>query len=165
MGEPVEIITFGCRLNALESEVMRTLAAEAGLADAVLVNTCNVTEEAVRQARQAVRKARRERPSARIVVTGCAAQADPDVFAAMPEVDAVLGNREKLTASAFADFGVAAAPRVRVNAPSSKCRTAATTAAPSAPVPTAGGIPVRCRWAPWSSRSRDLPAMAMPKSS
>jgi threonylcarbamoyladenosine tRNA methylthiotransferase MtaB len=94
---------------------MRKRAAEAGLADAVLVNTCNVTAEAVRQARQAIRKARRERPSARIVVTGCAAQADPDAFAAMAEVDLVLGNREKLTAAAYADFGVAGSPKVRVN--------------------------------------------------
>jgi threonylcarbamoyladenosine tRNA methylthiotransferase MtaB len=111
----VEVITFGCRLNALESEVMRQRAAGAGLTDAVLVNTCNVTEEALRQARQAIRRARRERPSARIVVTGCAAQTDPDAFAAMPEVDAVLGNREKLTAEAYADFGVGLTPRVRVN--------------------------------------------------
>ncbi len=114
-GEGLEVITFGCRLNALESEVMRRRAAEAGLTDAVLINTCNVTEEALRQARQAVRKARRARPGARIVVTGCAAQTDPDAFAAMPEVDAVLGNREKLTAPAYRDFGLASSPRVRVN--------------------------------------------------
>jgi threonylcarbamoyladenosine tRNA methylthiotransferase MtaB len=97
----LEVLTFGCRLNAFESEVMRGLAAEAGLADAVIVNTCAVTAEAERQARQAIRKARRRRPGARIIVTGCAAQIDPEAYAALPEVDRVLGNREKLTAAAF----------------------------------------------------------------
>ena len=96
-----EIITFGCRLNAYESEVIRGLAAEAALTDAVIVNTCAVTAEAERQARQAIRRARRRRPDARIIVTGCAAQLDPGRFAAMPEVDRVVGNQEKLTASAF----------------------------------------------------------------
>src|SRR5260221_10379171 len=90
--KPLEIINFGCRLNALEAEVMRRRAAEAGLADAVLINTCNVTEEAVRQARQAIRRARRERPQARILVTRCAAQTSPGTFAAMAEVDLVLGH-------------------------------------------------------------------------
>jgi threonylcarbamoyladenosine tRNA methylthiotransferase MtaB len=98
-------------LNAVESEVMRARAAEAGLANAILVNTCAVTAEAVRQARQAIRRARRERPGARIVVSGCAAQIDPASFAAMPEVDRVVGNAEKLTAPAF-DFSDSA--RVRV---------------------------------------------------
>lgn len=91
-----EIVTFGCRLNAYESEAMRRLATEAGLADAVIVNTCAVTAEAERQARQAVRRLRRERPSARLIVTGCAAQIDPARWAAMPEVSQVLGNAEKL---------------------------------------------------------------------
>ncbi|MBX6370333.1 MAG: tRNA (N(6)-L-threonylcarbamoyladenosine(37)-C(2))-methylthiotransferase MtaB [Rhodospirillales bacterium] len=91
-----EIVTFGCRLNAYESEAMRRLAAEAGLVDAVIVNTCAVTAEAERQARQAVRRLRRERPSARLIVTGCAAQIDPARWAAMPEVSQVLGNAEKL---------------------------------------------------------------------
>ena len=90
--EDVEVVTFGCRLNAYESEVMRARAAEDGLTDAVVFNTCAVTAEAVRQARQAIRKARRERPGARLIVTGCAAQIDPEAFAAMPEVDQVLGN-------------------------------------------------------------------------
>jgi threonylcarbamoyladenosine tRNA methylthiotransferase MtaB len=98
-----EVVTFGCRLNAFESEVMRGHATAAGLADAVIVNTCAVTGEAVRQARQAIRKLRRERPEARIVVTGCAAQLDADGFAGMPEVDRVLGNAEKLDARAWAD--------------------------------------------------------------
>ncbi len=92
----IEIITFGCRLNAYESEVMREHAKAAGVGDAVIVNTCAVTAEAVRQARQAIRKARRDRPGAKIVVTGCAAQIDPDRFAAMDEVDRVIGNQEKM---------------------------------------------------------------------
>src|SRR6059058_2866240 len=94
----VDVITFGCRLNAYESEVIRRQAQAAGLADTVVVNTCAVTGEAVRQARQAIRKARRERPNVRIVVPGCAAQTEPAAFAAMPEVDRVLGNAEKLSA-------------------------------------------------------------------
>jgi threonylcarbamoyladenosine tRNA methylthiotransferase MtaB len=98
-----EVVTFGCRLNAFESEVMRGHATAAGLADAVIVNTCAVTGEAVRQARQAIRKLRRERPDARIVVTGCAAQLDPAGFAGMAEVDRVLGNAEKLDARAWTD--------------------------------------------------------------
>ena len=106
----VDVLTFGCRLNAVESEVMRAKAVEAGLADAILVNTCAVTAEAVRQARQTIRRARRQHPDTRIVVSGCAAQIDPESFAAMPEVDRVLGNAEKLTASAYAFDG----DRVRV---------------------------------------------------
>jgi threonylcarbamoyladenosine tRNA methylthiotransferase MtaB len=101
----LEIITFGCRLNAYESEVMRQHAQNAGVADAVIVNTCAVTGEAVRQARQAIRKARRERPGAKIVVTGCAAQIDPDQFAGMYEVDRVVGNQEKLEAPTFQALG------------------------------------------------------------
>jgi threonylcarbamoyladenosine tRNA methylthiotransferase MtaB len=96
-----DIITFGCRLNVAESEVIRRHASSAGVADAVVVNTCAVTGEAVKQARQAIRRVRRERPNARIVVTGCAAQTDPQAFAAMPEVDRVLGNEEKLSAAAW----------------------------------------------------------------
>jgi threonylcarbamoyladenosine tRNA methylthiotransferase MtaB len=98
----VEIISFGCRLNAYEAEAMRARAAEAGLGDAVIVNTCAVTAEAERQARQAIRRARRQRPRARIIVTGCGAQIDPARYAAMPEVDRVLGNREKLETPSFA---------------------------------------------------------------
>jgi threonylcarbamoyladenosine tRNA methylthiotransferase MtaB len=92
----IDVFTFGCRLNAFESEVIRSEASRAGLDDVVVVNTCAVTGEAVRQARQQIRKFRRERPQARIVVTGCAAQIQPGLFAAMPEVDRVLGNAEKL---------------------------------------------------------------------
>jgi threonylcarbamoyladenosine tRNA methylthiotransferase MtaB len=109
----VDIITFGCRLNAYESEVIRARAAKDGLSDAVVFNTCAVTNEAVRQARQAIRKARRERPNARLIVTGCAAQIDPKAFADMAEVDQVLGNAEKTQAGAYADGSDA--PRVRVN--------------------------------------------------
>ncbi len=110
--DKVTLLTFGCRLNAYESEVMRRHANEAGLEDAVIVNTCAVTAEAERQARQAIRRARRERPGARIIVTGCAAQIDPARYADLPEVDQVVGNTEKLDA---ATFGVTDAPRVRVN--------------------------------------------------
>jgi threonylcarbamoyladenosine tRNA methylthiotransferase MtaB len=103
MSHPVEVVTFGCRLNAVESEVIRAKAA--GARDTIVVNTCVVTAEAERQARQSVRRLRRERPEARIVVTGCAAQIDPGSWAAMPEVDRVLGNVEKLDAAAYADEG------------------------------------------------------------
>jgi len=98
MGGP-EIITLGCRLNIAESEAIREMAA--GQDDLIVVNSCAVTTEAVRQARQAIRRARRERPGARIMVTGCAAQTEPQTFAAMPEVDAVLGNREKMEAGSY----------------------------------------------------------------
>ena len=109
-GASVEVVTFGCRLNAYESEAIRARAAEDGLANAVVFNTCAVTAEAVRQARQAIRKARRERPDARLIVTGCAAQIDPAAFAAMGEVDLVLGNAAKAAPGAYAE-----GPRVRVN--------------------------------------------------
>ena len=114
----VELVTLGCRLNTAESETMREQARAAGLDDVVIVNTCAVTAEAVRQARQTIRRTRRERPNARIVVTGCAAQVEPEKFAAMGEVDLVLGNDAKLEASswsALADFGIAESEKVRVN--------------------------------------------------
>jgi threonylcarbamoyladenosine tRNA methylthiotransferase MtaB len=98
----VDVVTFGCRLNAYESEVIRARADAGGLSDAVVFNTCAVTAEAVRQARQAIRKARRERPGARLIVTGCAAQIDPQSFADMAEVDLVLGNAEKTQERAYA---------------------------------------------------------------
>jgi threonylcarbamoyladenosine tRNA methylthiotransferase MtaB len=106
-----EIVTFGCRLNAYESEAIRARAAGAGLDDAVIVNTCAVTAEAVRQSRQAIRRLKREKPGAKIFVTGCAAQTMPAVYAAMAEVDRVIGNAEKLSAEAYGAFG----ERVRVN--------------------------------------------------
>jgi threonylcarbamoyladenosine tRNA methylthiotransferase MtaB len=111
--QSVDVVTFGCRLNAYESEVIRARAAEDGLSNAIVFNTCAVTGEAVRQARQAIRKARRERPAARIIVTGCAAQIDPAAFAGMAEVDLVLGNAEKAQAGAY--INQPEAPRVRVN--------------------------------------------------
>lgn len=113
MTADVDIVTFGCRLNAYESEVIRARAAEDGLTDAVVFNTCAVTGEAVRQARQAIRKARRERPGAKLIVTGCAAQIDPQAFADMAEVDLVLGNAEKSQAGAY--LPQAEPMRVRVN--------------------------------------------------
>ena len=91
-----QVITFGCRLNTLESEVMRRAAAAEGLDDLIIVHTCAVTAEAERQARQAIRRARRERPQARILVTGCSAQIKPERYAAMAEVDQVVGNGRKL---------------------------------------------------------------------
>jgi len=109
----VEVLTFGCRLNAYESEQAKARAIADGLSDAVIVNTCAVTGEAVRQARQAIRRARRERPSARLIVTGCAVQVDPGSFAAMSEVDLVLGNGLKSAEGAYAPN--AEAGRVRVN--------------------------------------------------
>lgn len=116
--------TFGCRLNAYETEAMKALAGEAGLQGAVVVNTCAVTAEAVRQARQSIRKLRRENPEARLIVTGCAAQTEPATFAAMDEVDLVLGNLEKMRGATWGglasetsdpDFGVSAAEKVRVD--------------------------------------------------
>ncbi len=97
----IRLITFGCRLNAYESQAMDEHARAAGLGNAIIVNTCAVTSEAVRQARQAIRKARRENPEAKIVVTGCAAQVDPAQFSAMPEVDHIIGNAEKMRPGTF----------------------------------------------------------------
>jgi len=107
-----DVISMGCRLNAFESEVIRAHASRASLDDAIIVNTCAVTAEAERQARQTIRKARRSHPDKRIIVTGCAAQLDPSGFAAMPEVDHVIGNEEKMRAASFANLG--GHPEVRV---------------------------------------------------
>jgi threonylcarbamoyladenosine tRNA methylthiotransferase MtaB len=110
--------TLGCRLNAYETEAMKELAAQAGLSGAVVVNTCAVTSEAVRKARQEIRRLRRENPNARLIVTGCAAQTEPETFAAMAEVDAVIGNTEKMRADTWgrlaADF-IGDAERVQVD--------------------------------------------------
>ncbi|HVY89059.1 MAG TPA: tRNA (N(6)-L-threonylcarbamoyladenosine(37)-C(2))-methylthiotransferase MtaB [Hyphomonadaceae bacterium] len=112
----VDILTLGCRLNSYESEVMRGHAEAAGLKDAVIVNTCAVTAEAVRQAKQTIRRARRERPYAAIIVTGCAAQIDPTSFADMPEVTRVIGNAEKMKAETFSPLSLLGdTERVRVN--------------------------------------------------
>ena len=88
----VNVVTFGCRLNTYESEVIRRAATAAGVDDAIVVNTCAVTAEAVRQAKQTIRRLKREQPDARIVVTGCAAQTEANTFAVMPEVERVVGN-------------------------------------------------------------------------
>ncbi len=100
-GSAPRFATLGCRLNAYETEAMKALADEAGLGEAVIVNTCAVTQEAVRKARQDIRRLRRENPQALLVVTGCAAQTDPAAFAAMPEVDRVIGNAETMQAATW----------------------------------------------------------------
>ena len=110
--EQIQIVTFGCRLNTYESEVMRNHARKAGLEDAIIFNTCAVTKEAERQARQAIRKARRDNPDARIIVTGCAAQIDPQSFGGMAEVDQVIGNDLKLKPETW---GAPAEEKVIVN--------------------------------------------------
>lgn len=114
MSEPV-VITLGCRLNTYESEVMRQHALGAGLQDAIIVNTCAVTGEAVRQAAQTIRRLRRERPEARIIVTGCAAQTEPERFADMPEVDHVIGNADKMHERTFRGLATDSSERVQVN--------------------------------------------------
>ncbi len=111
----VEVISFGCRLNTFESEVAKKLAEDAGLDRAVIVNTCAVTAEAVRQARQAIRKARRDHPGAKIIVTGCAAQIEPASFADMDEADYVIGNAEKTAAVTFLEIAGGDLARVKVN--------------------------------------------------
>src|SRR6266436_4995926 len=97
----VEIVTFGCRLNAFESEVILREAESAGLSDTIVINSCAVTNEAVAQARQSIRRIKRERPGSRIVVTGCAAQTQSRMFADMAEVDRVLGNDDKIRPEAW----------------------------------------------------------------
>ena len=115
----VDVVTFGCRLNAAESEVIRREAERAGFDDTIVVNTCAVTAEAVRQARQTIRMLRRERPRAKIIVTGCAAQTEPQTFTAMAEADQVLGNTEKLDGAAWAKaraaFGLGDTQKAVVN--------------------------------------------------
>jgi threonylcarbamoyladenosine tRNA methylthiotransferase MtaB len=120
----VEIVTFGCRLNAFESEVIAREAESAGLTDTIVINSCAVTNEAVAQARQSIRRLKRERPEARIVVTGCAAKIEPQMFAAMAEVDRVLGNDDKMRSEAWSDaraafdaapaFGIAGEEKIAV---------------------------------------------------
>jgi len=120
----IDVITFGCRLNAFESEVIAREAESAGLTETIVINSCAVTGEAVAQARQSIRRLKRERPEARIVVTGCAAQIEPEMFAAMTEVDRVVGNDDKMRSEAWraartaldlaANFGVAASEKIAV---------------------------------------------------
>ena len=117
----VEVVTFGCRLNSAESELVRRNAQAAGLTDTIVINSCAVTAEAVCQARQTIRRLKRQRPGAKIVVTGCAAQTEPATFAQMPEVDRVLGNLSKNSAAAWTDvkrafdFGVAAEEKILID--------------------------------------------------
>src|ERR1041384_3864939 len=120
----VDVVTFGCRLNTYESEVIRNAANSAGIENTVVVNTCAVTAEAVRQARQTIRKLARERADAKIVVTGCAAQVEPQTFLSMPEVAIVVGNDRKLDARLWREqalvlarpsFALDAEEKVRVN--------------------------------------------------
>jgi threonylcarbamoyladenosine tRNA methylthiotransferase MtaB len=113
----IETLTFGCRLNAYEAQVMKAEAEKAGLDNAVIINTCAVTAEAVKQAKQAVRKARRDHPDARIIVTGCAAQTEARSFGDMTEVDLVIGNADKMKAESYQPmvFGVKLNDKVQVN--------------------------------------------------
>jgi threonylcarbamoyladenosine tRNA methylthiotransferase MtaB len=118
----VDVVTFGCRLNAFESEVIRHEAENAGLADTIVINSCAVTNEAVAQARQSIRRLKRERPEARIVVTGCAAQTQPKMFAEMDEVDRVVGNDDKMRGESWrntraaldAGFGISQSGKIAV---------------------------------------------------
>ena len=123
----LDIVTFGCRLNAFESEVIRSAADAAGIGDAVIVNTCAVTEEAERQARQAIRRARREHPDARIIVTGCAATLAPERYAALAEVDLVLDNAAKLRPESYAVGGrpPLPSPMIPVSSPGERDRSGA----------------------------------------
>ena len=115
---PPVFATLGCRLNAYETEAMKRLADEAGVEGAVVVNTCAVTAEAVRKARQEIRKLRRENPDAKVIVTGCAAQTEPETFSNMDEVDAVIGNHEKMSPETWAGLApdlIGDTERVQVN--------------------------------------------------
>src|ERR1700710_2490651 len=120
----VDVVTFGCRLNAFESEIIRREAENAGLADTIVINSCAVTNEAVAQARQSIRRLKRDWPQARIVVTGGAAEIQPEMFARMAEVDRVVGNDDKVRGEAWrsarlaldnaADFGVEQSEKIAV---------------------------------------------------
>jgi len=116
----VEILTFGCRLNAFESEVIVREAERAGLSDTIVINSCAVTSEAVAQARQSIRRLKRERPELRIVVTGCAAQTEPEMFASMPEVHRVLGNDEKMRGDAWRTARTALENTAKLDVPASE---------------------------------------------
>ena len=131
-----DFTTFGCRLNAYETEAMKGLATRAGIDNALVVNTCAVTAEAVRQARQQIRRLRRDNPAARLIVTGCAAQTEPATFAAMEEVDVVLGNAEKLDPAAWRRLAEGSGPRAQVGD---------IMAARAAPAPLVDGLGTRAR--------------------
>src|ERR1700737_1144378 len=121
----IEVVTFGCRLNAFESEVIAREAENAGLSDTIVINSCAVTNEAVAQARQSIRRLKRERPEVRIVVTGCAAQTQSAMFAEMAEVDRVVGNDDKMRIEAWraartaldvaAKFGIEQSEKIAVS--------------------------------------------------
>ena len=111
----LDVVTFGCRLNAYESEVIRDHASQAGVKDTVFINTCAVTAEATRQARQTIRRIKKERPDTKLVVTGCAAQTDPASFDSMPEVTTVMGNQDKMLPTAYAALATNRLARVSVN--------------------------------------------------
>jgi threonylcarbamoyladenosine tRNA methylthiotransferase MtaB len=140
MTRPV-LHTLGCRLNAAEAEVMAGLAAAAGLGGAVVVNTCAVTAEAMRQARQDIRRLRRDHPGATLVVTGCAAQVEPAAFAAMPEVDHVIGNAEKLAPASWAALAAGGGARLAVG----DIMALPAAPLPAAPLPAAEAAPRRAR--------------------
>jgi threonylcarbamoyladenosine tRNA methylthiotransferase MtaB len=153
-----DIHTFGCRLNIWESEVMRRHAESAGLNDVVIINTCAVTKEAERQARQAIRKLRREKPNAKIIVTGCAAQIDPDSWATMPETDILLGNDDKLQPASWQDLAQGQLPAKQVSdimqvkeVASHFCKSSrdAIIAVLFALFLLAGGLRVLLRWPMW----------------
>ena len=110
-----QVVTFGCRLNTYESEIIKGHASDAGLDNTVIFNTCAVTAEATRQAKQSIRRMKRKNPDADIIVTGCAAQIDPKQFAEMPEVGQILGNEEKLSVQSYQDFGISKNEKVAVN--------------------------------------------------
>jgi threonylcarbamoyladenosine tRNA methylthiotransferase MtaB len=174
----VDVVTFGCRLNACESDIIRREAAGAGLHDVVVVNTCAVTNEAVAQARQTIRRLKRERPDARIVVTGCAAQTQPGMFAAMAEVDRIVGNDDKLhgeawraARDAFAEPGavaagdkIAVADIMAVRAMAPRPAGNAQTGLPRAFVQVQNGCDHRCTFCiiPYGrGNSRSLPIAAV----
>ncbi len=135
---PSTVVTLGCRLNAFESDVIGQRCETAGLDDAVIVNTCAVTAEAVRQAAQTIRRARRDHPQARLIVTGCAAEIEPQRFAAMAEIDHVIGNVEKLTTETFAQLGSGSAPRLSVAGVNNQRPDVRRGAKPAAPTATLG---------------------------
>ena len=110
-----QVVTFGCRLNTYESEIIKGHASDAGLDNTVIFNTCAVTAEATRQAKQSIRRMKRKNPDADIIVTGCAAQIDPKQFAEMPEVGQILGNEEKLSVQSYQDFSISKNEKVAVN--------------------------------------------------
>jgi threonylcarbamoyladenosine tRNA methylthiotransferase MtaB len=134
-----QVITFGCRLNAFESEIIRGAAAAAGLGNAIIVNTCAVTAEAERQARQAIRRARRRNPEAMIFVTGCAAEIAPERFTALPEVDRVLGNRAKLLPQSYLPSPASPRTVIRGSAPSPAVRERGSQARMLQPLSRIGG--------------------------